>query len=72
MYHIDWKREPDVPALRHAHGLLETDASSALTSLEGLAAKGSICSMWYLAHAYSNGEYITKSMESRFMVFSRC
>ena len=52
MHEVDWTTEPDLDALRTAHGQLKTDPERAIKALEGLAARGSRMSMWYLVHAF--------------------
>ncbi len=71
MYHIDWKREPNIEALRSAQELLATDTPNALLALESLAEQGSVCSMWYLADAYSNGEFVTSDLEKARLWYTR-
>jgi len=50
-----WANEPDIEQLRRLHALLRTDAARALNGLEGLAERGSLMSMLYIANAFSEG-----------------
>jgi uncharacterized protein len=71
VYEIDWKREPDIDCLREAYDLLHSDPEAAVSCLKRLAEKGSLCSMWYLADAYSTGEHISKNIEAAAFWYTR-
>src|SRR5258708_33946080 len=49
------KKEPDQLALSSAYELLQSEPQKAFPVLEGLADKGSLMSMLYLADAYLKG-----------------
>jgi uncharacterized protein len=50
-----WNNEPDMDELRRLHALLSANPSQALVGLRGLAERGSLMSMIYVANAHSKG-----------------
>lgn len=51
----DWAKEPDGDELRRAYDLLATAPADALVALKGLAKRGSVMSMLYIAEACRKG-----------------
>jgi TPR repeat protein len=54
---IDWEKEPDIPELERATGVLSADPAEAVSILERLAARGSLMSMLHLGIIFERNEY---------------
>lgn len=60
--YINWETEPDLGSLRQAHSQLAEHPEKSLETLQELASRGSVASMWYLGDAFASGRHLKKDL----------